>query len=138
MQPELEAGLELGRQALVHLGFGAGEVQRFSDRVRHELYAPISREGGEGDLLRRLRRASEAIEADWVTIPESGPLTGRRIGDLEVRTKTGASIVAVVRGEEVFANPGADFALAPGDVVSVLGTPEQRAAFLSLLDGRPG
>jgi K+/H+ antiporter YhaU regulatory subunit KhtT len=42
-----------------------------------------------------------------------------------------------VRGEEVFANPGPDFTLAPGDVVSVLGTPEQRAAFLGLSDGRP-
>jgi len=42
VQPELEAGLELGRQALIHLGFGAGEVQRYSDRVRGELYAPIS------------------------------------------------------------------------------------------------
>jgi K+/H+ antiporter YhaU regulatory subunit KhtT len=55
-----------------------------------------------------------------------------------VRSRTGASIVAVVRGEEVFANPGPAFALAPGDVVSVLGTPEQRAAFLDLSDGRPG
>ncbi|HKH76589.1 MAG TPA: cation:proton antiporter [Rubrobacteraceae bacterium] len=138
VQPELEAGLELGRQALIHLGFGAGEVQRYSDRVRGELYAPISGAGGEGDLLRRLRRASETIEADWVTIPQGGPLSNHNIGDLEVRSRTGASIVAVVRGEEVFANPGPDFALAPGDVVSVLGTPEQRAAFLGLSDGRTG
>jgi CPA2 family monovalent cation:H+ antiporter-2 len=138
VQPELEAGLELGRQALIHLGFGAGEVQRYSDRVRGELYAPISGHGGEGDLLRRLRRASETIEADWVTIPQDGPLSNRNIGDLEVRNRTGASIVAVVRGEEVFANPGPDFVLAPGDVVSVLGTPEQRAAFLGLSDGRTG
>jgi CPA2 family monovalent cation:H+ antiporter-2 len=138
VQPELEAGLELGRQALIHLGFGAGEVQRYSDRVRGELYAPISGGGGEGDLLRRLRRASETIEADWVTIPQGGPLSNRNIGDLEVRSRTGASIVAVVRAEEVFANPGPDFTLAPGDVVSVLGTPEQRAAFLDLSAGRPG
>ena len=138
VQPELEAGLELGRQALIHLGFGAGEVQRFSDRVRGELYAPISGDGGEGDLLRRLRRASETIEADWVTIPETGPLSNRNIGDLEVRNRTGASIVAVVRDDDVFANPGPEFALAPGDVVSVLGTPEQRAAFLGLTDGRTG
>lgn len=140
VQPEMEAGLELGRQALIHLGFGAGEVQRFSDRVRRELYAPISRgaDGADGELLHRLRHASKAIEADWIEVPENSHLAGRSLGGLEVRAKTGASIVAVVRGEDVFANPGPDFELAPDDLLSVLGAPEQRAAFLALLDGRPG
>jgi CPA2 family monovalent cation:H+ antiporter-2 len=131
VQPELEAGLELGRQALIHLGIAAGEVQRFSDRVRRELYAPITRSTGD-ELLSRLRRASEMIETDWVTVPEDSPLAGRKIGALRIRTETGASIVAVVRGESVVANPGPEFALAPGDVLSVLGTPVQRAAFSSL------
>ena len=132
VQPELEAGLELGRQALIHLGIAAGEVQRFSDRVRRELYAPITRSTGD-ELLSRLRRASEMIETDWVSVPEDSPLAGRKIGDLQIRTETGASIVAVVRGESVTANPGPEFALASGDVLSVLGTPVQRAAFSSLV-----
>ncbi len=135
VQPELEAGLELGRQALLGLGFGVGEVVRFSDRVRRELYAPIMQSeapDGHGDLPRRLRRASEAIETDWVAIPESGPLPGRKIGDLRVRTRTGASVVAVLRGEEVFPNPGPDFVLAPGDLAGVLGAPDHRAAFSAL------
>ena len=132
VQPELEAGLELGRQALIHLGIAAGEVQRFSDRVRRELYAPITRSTGD-ELLSRLRRASEMIETDWVSVPEDSPLAGRKIGDLRIRTETGASIVAVVRGESVTANPGPGFALASGDVLSVLGTPDQRAAFSSLV-----
>ena len=131
VQPEFEAGLELGRQALVHLGIGAGEIQRFSDRVRRELYAPITRSGG-GKLLSRLRRASEMIEPEWISIPENSPLAGRKIGDLRIRSETGASIVAVVRGESVTANPGPEFTLVSGDVVSVLGNPEQRAALSSL------
>jgi monovalent cation:H+ antiporter-2, CPA2 family len=134
VQPELEAGLELGRQALIHLGIAAGEVQRFSDRVRRELYAPITRSTG-GELLSRLRRASEMIETDWISIPEDSPLAGQKIGDLEIRTRTGASIVAVVRGESVTANPGPEFTLVSGDVLSLLGTPDHRAAFSSLMRG---
>jgi CPA2 family monovalent cation:H+ antiporter-2 len=134
VQPEFEAGLELGRQALVHLGIGAGEVQRFSDRVRRELYAPISEPSRDEGTLEVLRRAAGMIEADWVDLPEDSPLVGRTIGELRVRPRTGASIVAVVRGGEVFANPGADFAFAPGDAVSVLGVPEGRAAFLAMVD----
>ena len=132
VQPELEAGLELGRQALAHLGIGAGEIQRFSDRVRRELYAPITERSTDGDLLSRLRQASEMIEADWIELPENSPLAGKKIGDLEVRTRTGTSIVAVVRGEEVVANPGPEFALAPSDTLGVLGTADQRAAFRAL------
>ena len=132
VQPELEAGLELGRQALAHLGIGAGEIQRFSDRVRRELYAPITERSTDGDLLSRLRQASEMIEADWIELPEDSPLAGKQIGELEVRTRTGASIVAVVRGKGVTANPGPEVALAPGDTIGVLGTADQRAALRDL------
>ncbi len=132
VQPELEAGLELGRQALAHLGIGAGEIQRFSDQVRQELYAPITDRSTSGELLSRLRRASEMIETDWIELPEDSPLAGKKIGDLEVRTRTGASIVAIAREDSVIANPGPEVAIAPGDTIGVLGTPDQRAALRDL------
>jgi len=61
-----------------------------------------------------------------------GGLLGRSIGDLGVRSETGASVLAVVRGEEVIPNPGPGLRLAPGDAVGILGTAEQRAAFRAL------
>jgi len=54
VHPESEAGLELGRQALNHLGVRVGDIQRFADEVRRELYAPITRQGADGDLLAQL------------------------------------------------------------------------------------
>ena len=134
VQPELEAGLELARQALINQGFGAVEVQRFSDGIRREMYAPISNGDGDGDGLAQLRRASRMIESDWMEIPKSCALAGRAIGELGVRARTGASIVALVRGDEVITNPGPDLKLEPGDTVSVVGTAEQRAGFLALLN----
>jgi CPA2 family monovalent cation:H+ antiporter-2 len=132
VHPESEAGLELGRQALSHLGLAAGDVQRFADEVRRELYAPITRQRTDGDLLAQLRRASRQIETEWVMLSEGSPLQGRTIGELGVRTKSGASIVAIVRDDLVLANPGPDARFEPGDLVGVLGTPEQRAAFVTL------
>lgn len=132
VQPEFEAGIELGRQALMHLGVGAGEIQHYSDRVRRELYAPISRPDSDGDLLSRMRRATAMIETEWIEIPEDSPLSGQEIGALQIRARTGASIVAVVRGEEVIANPGPEVTLVSGDAVSVLGTAGQRAALRDL------
>jgi CPA2 family monovalent cation:H+ antiporter-2 len=138
VQPELEAGLELGRQALINQGFGAAEVQRFSDGVRREMYAPIF-DGDGGDAgLAQLRRASRMIEGDWMEVPKGCAIAGRAIGELGVRAKTGASIVALVRGDEVVTNPGPELTLEPGDTVSVVGTAEQRARFLALLDQKDG
>ena len=153
VQPELEAGLELARQALARFGVAAEEAQNFADGVRRELYAPISGEGAakEGDgLFARLRQASQAIEVEWVRLSErrvpegdegeiltgGGPL-GRTIGDLGVRSETGVSILAVVRGDEVIPNPGPDLVLRAGDAVGVLGTPEQRASFRAIAGTNP-
>jgi monovalent cation:H+ antiporter-2, CPA2 family len=135
VHPESEAGLELGRQALYHLGVTAGDIQRFSDEVRRELYAPITRQGVDDDLLAQLGRASREIETEWVRLPESDAVAGKTIGDLRIRSSTGASIVAVVRGEEVMPNPGPEIALRAGDLVGVLGTPDQRATFRALANG---
>jgi monovalent cation:H+ antiporter-2, CPA2 family len=145
VQPELEAGLELARQALARFGVAAEEAQTFADGVRRELYAPISGEEGGDRLFARLRQASQAIEVEWVRlsegqVPEKDEgenltkrgLLGHTIGDLGVRSETGVSILAVVRGDEVIPNPGADLALEAGDAVGVLGTPEQRAAFRTI------
>jgi CPA2 family monovalent cation:H+ antiporter-2 len=131
VHPESEAGLELGRQALSHLGVAIGDIQRFADEVRRELYAPITRQGTDGDLLARLGQASRQIETEWVSLPENSQLAGRTIGELGVRTKTGASVVAIVREDLVVASPGPDDRLEAGDLVGVLGTPEQRAAFVA-------
>jgi len=133
VHPESEAGLELGRQALNHLGVGVGDIQRFADEVRRELYAPITRQGADGDLLAQLRRISRETETEWVRLAEGNEVAGKTIGELGIRTSTGASIVAVIRGEEVMPNPGPEVVLRAGDLVGVLGTQEQRAAFQTLL-----
>lgn len=146
VQPELEAGLELARQALARFGVAAEEAQSFADGVRKELYAPISAEDSaseDDEFLARLRQASQVIEVEWVRLPEISSrdngdsdkdvFLGRTIGDLRVRRETGASVLAVVRGEKVIPNPGADLRLEPGDAVGVLGTPEQRTAFREMM-----
>jgi monovalent cation:H+ antiporter-2, CPA2 family len=146
VQPELEAGLELARQALARFGVAAEEAQTFADGVRRELYAPISGEeaarAGGDRLFARLRQASQAMEVEWVRLsegqkdegesPTKHGLLGQTIGDLGVRSETGVSILAVVRADEVIPNPGADLALQAGDALGVLGTQEQLAAFRAI------
>lgn len=47
IQPEFEAGLEITRQTLLALNIAAADIQRFTDQVREESYAPLYRDASE-------------------------------------------------------------------------------------------
>lgn len=62
---------------------------------------------------------------------------GRPLGDTRARTRTGASIVAVVRGQDVVASPGPTHVLAAGDILVVIGTDEGIAGVRAILAAQP-
>lgn len=71
-----------------------------------------------------LRHEVEGLSIEWVTIEAGRGLAGRSIGDGRIRTQTGASVVAVIRGERSIPGPGPEFVLEPGDVALVVGSIE--------------
>jgi TrkA domain protein len=83
--------------------------------------------------LNALHREVEGLVSVQLPILEGSPYADRPMGDARVRTRTGASIVAVVRGGQVHASPTPDFPLAGGDVVVVVGSPESTTAVADIL-----
>ncbi|MFC6727638.1 potassium channel family protein [Natronoarchaeum mannanilyticum] len=63
---------------------------------------------------------------------EAPDLVGERLGDTDVRAETGATVVAVERGDDVIADLDPEFSFAPGDVLLVAGDDEAIAAFTDL------
>ena len=55
-------------------------------------------------------------------LPVVEPFVDRPLGDTKARTRTGASIVAIVRDEVVLASPGPAETLHADDVLVVIGT----------------
>jgi TrkA domain protein len=72
--------------------------------------------------LGRLRRRIEGLAIDWLPMPAGTPYAGRTIGDTGARTRTGTSIVAVMRGDRPIPAPGPEQGLQAGDVLVVVGT----------------
>jgi len=83
--------------------------------------------------LNDLHREVEGLVSLQLPIAAGSHYAGRAMGDARVRTRTGASIVAIVRSGQVFASPGPDFVLDGGDVVVVVGSPESTAAVAEIL-----
>jgi TrkA domain protein len=62
------------------------------------------------------------LEAGQVNILAGGIFVDRPLGDTQARTRTGASIVAIVRNDQVLASPGPAEMLRAADVLIVVGT----------------
>lgn len=88
------------------------------------------------ERLAALRQQVEGLVSEEIPIRAGSGYDGRPLGDTRARTRTGASIVAVIRGGEVIASPGPDFRFAAGDVVVVVGTAPGVAAVADILTGR--
>jgi TrkA domain protein len=73
------------------------------------------------------------VAIDWLPITEDSALAGASIADGQLRTRTGASVVAVVRGETTIAAPGPDERLVAGDTVVAVGTSEGLRSLRELL-----
>jgi TrkA domain protein len=76
------------------------------------------------EKLAGLQQAVEGLAIDWLTVGEPSPYAGRTIGDARIRTRTGVSVVAVIRGETPFPAPGPEFHIEAGDKLVVVGTPK--------------
>ncbi|GGO08857.1 MULTISPECIES: cation:proton antiporter regulatory subunit [Microbispora] len=83
--------------------------------------------------LNALHREVEGLVSVQLPIAPGSPYTGRPMGEAQVRTRTGASIVAVVRAGHVFASPAPDFVLTGDDIVVVVGSEDSTATVADIL-----
>jgi len=67
------------------------------------------------------------------TIGVNSPAIGLSVVTLNIRAKTGASVVSVERGGASFGNIGPEWEFRAGDTLSAIGTPKQIAALKDLL-----
>ena len=72
------------------------------------------------------------------TYNETAPTANHHIGELALRKRTGASVLAVERSGVNTPNPGPDFALRAGDRLLVFGGGDAIARLRALLATPPG
>jgi TrkA domain protein len=85
------------------------------------------------EAVAAVQQEIEGLAIEWIELTPSSPAAGATIGDGMYRTKTGSSIVAVIRDNQSIPAPGPEFPLAAGDVVVAVGTVEGLAAMRDLI-----
>jgi CPA2 family monovalent cation:H+ antiporter-2 len=125
IHPELEGGLEIVRHTLLQLGFPLQEIYRYTDAVRRDHYDMQLNTEEEHRLLHELIDATGNIEIRWFPIPDEHPLIGQSIGDANLRARTGASVVALLRHGDLIANPKSITVFQSGDRIGLIGDNEE-------------
>ncbi|MBN1772245.1 MAG: cation:proton antiporter, partial [Deltaproteobacteria bacterium] len=96
------------------------DARAASGPLERRLTVPPTARPDLGDLLRQVRLESYLVgAADWVA--------GKSILESQVRSVTGASVVALRRAGKLQTNPSADERFAAGDIVYLIGAREEVA-----------
>ncbi|HEX6683096.1 MAG TPA: cation:proton antiporter regulatory subunit [Candidatus Limnocylindrales bacterium] len=85
------------------------------------------------ERLAELQRQVTGLVTSQTPVAAGSPYDGQTLGDTQARSRTGASIVAVLREGEVIASPDPAFRFRAGDIVVAVGTAEGTAAVAEIL-----
>lgn len=132
--PEFEAGLEMIRQVLLAQGIPAPEIQRHTEALRQEMISHELSEDSTYQTLSHMRAAEQQFDLQWIEIEANSPLIGKNIAELEIRKRTGASVVGIIRNGQLTPNPSPQFVFAANDFAALIGSATARQKFHCLHD----
>lgn len=82
-----------------------------------------------------LTREIPGLISEKIAVPDDSTFLGQPLGDTQCRTRTGSSVVAIVRGDTVVTSPAPSELLQSGDVLVAIGTSSGLAAVKEILSG---
>lgn len=117
---ELEASLEVVAQLLALLHVAGNVIEPLIDVFRRELVslrpvrAPRAQLETLPEAIRQMLVSTHRVEGGHWAI-------GRTVGEINLRATTGASVLAIARGEQSITSPSADERIAEGDILYLTG-----------------
>ncbi len=120
---EFETSVEIFARVLRDYRIPGNIIQNQIDLIRSEGYAMFRTPSLSKDRLASLTTVLEKSLTDTFYVDAGRTdISGKMLKELDLRKKTGATIIAVVRKGEARTNPGADFMVETGDILVVLGS----------------
>ena len=135
IQPELEGGLEMIRHLLLGLDYPLSEVYQYTEAVRQDQYNIDINSAEESQTLRNLVNSAGTIGINWVRVEGNSGIIGRSLAEANIRALTGASVVALMRANQLTANPKSATLFEAGDRVGLIGEADQIAEAVRMITG---
>ena len=118
---EFETSLEIFSRVLRLYGVPSNSIRREVEAVRGEHYGMLRGQSLPSLKLDALRHLGLQVGMESIEVEDGSEAVGENPMTLTLRTRTGCSVVAALRGTEVFYAPDREFRFQPKDVVVVVG-----------------
>jgi CPA2 family monovalent cation:H+ antiporter-2 len=131
---EFETSIEIFAHVLKEFAVPDNVVDQQIKLVRAGRYGMLRGRQADRTLRKEWMQILEAAVPQTFLLEGESPACGRTIRELDLRARTGLTIVAVTRAGRPTTNPSPDFRLEAGDVLVLVGTHQQLdegRAFLS-------
>ena len=112
---EFETSIEIFSQVLEAYHIPKNIIDAEVKAVRAERYGILRATGPVRPSFEKIVDLLTAGTAETFYVGPDCPAAGRTLAQLDLRARTGATVIAVVRGEESHTGPAADFLVEPGD-----------------------
>ena len=135
---EFETSIEISTLVLQTYKLPKQVILEKAEQIRREGYA-LLRRGELPELAHHLRAGTLVdVEVETCRIDEDSPALGKSLGELAIRQRTGASVIALMKAGVTQSNPSNKSRLEVGDVLALLGSSDNiRKAIGFLVDIKP-
>jgi len=130
---EFEASLQLGAKLMSRFKLSEGRTLHVLAELRQQHYASMM--GAEGPV--HGLSVLEGGRLDYQAIPDDSPCLGRSLAEIDLRNRTGITVVGVIRQERTIYSPAGSFRIEKGDTLMLLGSSEDMINAGKLLHGQP-
>jgi CPA2 family monovalent cation:H+ antiporter-2 len=129
---EFETSIEIFARVLTHYQVPRGEIDRLAQQIRASHYEALRTPALARATLTGVTGLPQ-MAAERIPLTPGSPAVGRTLAETELRSRTGALVLSVTRGESDVATPDPRFRFAAGDVLVVVGQPAQLKAARDVL-----
>jgi monovalent cation:H+ antiporter-2, CPA2 family len=135
---EFETSIEIFSRTLEEFHIPKNIIDAQAKIIRGERYGLLRETGGVRPSMEKIADLLNTGTAETFYVSSGGRAAGRTLGELDLRRQTGATVIAVVRGERSFAGPAADLRIEAGDTLVLMASHQAMDAAYAFLEGRDG
>jgi CPA2 family monovalent cation:H+ antiporter-2 len=130
---EFETSIEIFSRVLLRYGVDRHTIENQIERVRRQGYEMLRSPSLQRVEMSNLNAALHEATTENIKLSQDSPVVGKTLGELDLRGKTDATLIAVVRGDNTKIGPGANYKLQEDDILILFGKPESIERAIKLL-----
>jgi CPA2 family monovalent cation:H+ antiporter-2 len=130
---EFETSIEIFSRVLHRFGVARSIVEEQIARIRRQGYQMLRSPSIPPIEMGNLNAALQNAATESVKVVPGSPVIGKSLGELDLRGKTGATVIAVVREGEAKVSPGASYVLRENDTILLSGSSKKIERAMEIL-----